>query len=65
MAEEWKGEVDKVEMHDHALTPEEIASMGAYGTYAERVRALAVAYWPALSMMALRGQLSFQGPCVS
>ena len=26
MAEEWKGEVDKVEMHDHALTPEEIAA---------------------------------------
>jgi len=42
----WAGEVGKVEMHDHALTPEEIASMGAYGIYAERVRALAVAYWP-------------------
>ena len=46
MTEEWAGQIDGAEIHDHVLTPEQIAQMTKM-TYRDRVIALEpVAYWP-------------------
>ena len=46
MTGEWKGEVGKVEMHDHALTPEEIATLAGKAQMAWRGPGGMIAYWP-------------------
>ena len=46
MTGEWKGEVGKVEIHDYALMPEEIATLAGKAQMAWRGPDGMIAYWP-------------------
>ena len=46
MTEEWTGQIKWAEMHDHALTPEEIATLGKLAQIAWWAPDGMIAYWP-------------------